>query len=141
LAAISCYFKCTFIFSCFQTSEIVVENPADQPIVAHFVPLSFYPSPQVILDLLGHHFPQDLSNLVSCLDHPPSFFLPDMASSSSPIQAMQKDVENTLGVKPHNQSTAVIIQGSTTVRLRVAFKPIDEVPHTSLILIRYESHH
>lgn len=131
------------------------------------LPLTFYPSPQVILDLLGHTFSSDLPDLVANLDADRSFILPDLKStqvssflgslalcalwirslicitvflrqtSSNSILSMRKDIESTLGVRPHSQSAAMMVKGGTTVRVRVGFQPTDELSHTSLILIRY----
>ena len=55
-----------------------MENPGDLPVIMQLLPLPLYPSPQTVLDLLGHAFPADLPDLVANLEDHQSFILPDL---------------------------------------------------------------
>ena len=43
----------TCIFSHFQMSDFIIENPSDTVIIMQVVTLALYPNPQIIVDLLS----------------------------------------------------------------------------------------
>ena len=46
------------------------------------------------------------------------------------------DLEAILGVKPHRDSIAIVLPGGKTKKISVGFKPKDDYPRTSLLVIR-----
>ena len=50
-----------------------------------------------------------------------------------------KNVENSLGVSPHKQSIAAMLQPGHKLRIKIGFQPRDDLARSSLILIRYSA--
>jgi hypothetical protein len=69
---------------------------------------------------------------LSCL----YFVLEFQPSRQNPVPGFRKHVETSLGVKPHKQSIATILQPGVKVKVRVGFQPKDDTAKTSIILIR-----
>lgn len=57
-------------------------------------------------------------------------------SPSGSVQRLREGVENALGVKPHKRTITMLMEPGQRERLRVGFRPKDDLPRTSLILVR-----
>ncbi|XP_064610189.1 transmembrane protein 131-like isoform X2 [Liolophura sinensis] len=120
-------------------SDFLVENPGDVPVLTQILPLSLYPNPQTVLDMMSAKLTPDQADFIEMEDLD-IFRLPDLEqynpSDQNPVPGFRKHIENSLGVKPHPQSITTILSPGMKVRVRVGFQPTDEVSRTSLILIR-----
>ncbi|XP_048778429.1 transmembrane protein 131-like isoform X3 [Ostrea edulis] len=122
-------------------SDFIVENPGDIPILIQILPLPLYPNPQIISDVIyrNFRFSTDPGDTVE-MDDLDIFTLPDLEqynpSRQNPVPGFRKHVETSLGVKPHKQSIATILQPGVKVKVRVGFQPKDDTARTSIILIR-----
>ncbi|KAI0212835.1 transmembrane protein 131 [Lamellibrachia satsuma] len=119
-------------------SEFVVENPGDVPVIVQVLPLSLYPNPQMLLDLVGSSITYEVAEDIET-DDQDVFVLPDLGElhmSSNTEVKLRKGIENTLGVTPHRRSMSMILDGGAKIRIRVGFQPKDEQFHSSLIIIR-----
>lgn len=122
-------------------SDFIVENPGDEPVVVQVLPLSYYPSPHTILELLGQRLSQDLTDYIES-DDTNTFVLYDLEpigkSSTTALNLAQhrKTVESTLGVIPHKQTVAAILQPGSKIKVKVGFQPKDDMTRSSLIVIR-----
>ncbi|KAK2170432.1 hypothetical protein LSH36_3g30072 [Paralvinella palmiformis] len=112
-------------------TEFLVENPADVSVVIQVLPLSSYPSPHTVLELLADSLFNDLSDFIDTEDAT-IFNLPPLVESSNSTS----DIESILGVKPHRNSIAILLPGGKTKKIKVEFRPKDDTPKTSLLLIR-----
>ena len=59
--------------------------------------------------------------------------------STSLVKDHIKNVENILGVTPHKQSIAAMLQPGHKLRIKIGFQPRDDLARSSLILIRYSA--
>lgn len=58
------------------------------------------------------------------------------SDSSSNVLRHRKTVESSLGVSPHKQTLAAVLKPGGKIKVKVAFKPKDDIPRSSLIIIR-----
>lgn len=65
-----------------------------------------------------------------------TYFVLLQPGASSPVLDHIKNVENTLGVTPHKQSIAAILQPGGKLKVQIGFQPRDDLARSSLILIR-----
>jgi len=131
-----------------QLSEFTLENPADVPAVMQLVPLSVYPNAQSLLDsLVPSLIPPDIAadlvigsnddgsdvNVFTMSDlREPIASKPDPAS----VSYFRRAAETVLGMRPSPRTIAMLIPAKSKVSVPVIFEPHDELPHTSLIVIR-----
>ncbi|GFS24444.1 transmembrane protein 131-like isoform X4, partial [Elysia marginata] len=124
-------------------SDFIIENPGDEPVLVQALPLSLYPNPHTVLDLMSPRFAPDMTDYMES-DENNSFVLYDLetkASSSSStgeqnIFQHRKNVEQALGVIPHKQTVVALLQPGAKVKVKVGFQPKDDLPRSSLIVIR-----
>ncbi|XP_070197652.1 transmembrane protein 131-like isoform X2 [Littorina saxatilis] len=120
-------------------ADFIVENSADTPVLIQVLPLSLYPNPGTIIDLTSHGLSSDLTDFIETEDLD-TFRLYDLENltpgASSPVLDHIKNVENTLGVTPHKQSIAAILQPGGKLKVQIGFQPRDDLARSSLILIR-----
>ncbi|XP_052077045.1 transmembrane protein 131-like isoform X3 [Mytilus californianus] len=120
-------------------SDFIVENPGNVPVLIQILPLSLYPNPQTIIELLSQRLTSDISDMIET-DDLDIFTLPDLEqynpNPQNPVPGFRKHIESTLGVKPHKHSITTVLQPGVKVKVRVGFQPRDDISRTSLILIR-----
>ncbi|KAK0064719.1 transmembrane protein 131 [Biomphalaria pfeifferi] len=122
-------------------SDFIVENIGDEAVVVQVLPLSFYPNPHTILELLAARFSQDLTDYIES-DDTNTFVLYDLepvgksSTTASYLAQHRKTVESTLGVIPHKHTLAAILQPGTKIKVKVGFQPKDDLARSSLIIIR-----
>ncbi|RUS80317.1 hypothetical protein EGW08_011918, partial [Elysia chlorotica] len=124
-------------------SDFIMENPGDEPVLVQALPLSLYPNPHTILDLMNTRFAAELTEYMET-DENNSFVLYDLeakvssgTSTAEPsIAQHRKTVEQTLGVTPHKQTVVALLQPGEKVKVKVGFQPRDDLPRSSLIVIR-----
>ena len=77
--------------------DFVVENPADVPMLMQLLPLSLYPNPQTIVDMLTPRLASDLSDYIE-MDDLEVFTLQDLETYSVSIQTISnmKNLESPL---------------------------------------------
>ncbi|XP_064637998.1 transmembrane protein 131-like isoform X2 [Lineus longissimus] len=121
------------------TTEFYVENPGDVPVLVQVLPLSVYPNPQTIVDMVSQSLPSDLTDYIE-MDDEDIFRLQDLeiynSSDTNPVLKYRKHIEGYLGVKPHRNTIAAVLQPGTKLRVRLAFQPKDDTSKTTLILVR-----
>lgn len=141
-------------------SEFNLENPADVPVVVQIMPLSVYPSPQNLLNTVVPSLlpPDIMSDLIVSTDDVDSadsdvFTLPDLtdplpaATQALPpgapappvydlLAALRRAAETTLGMRPHRRTIAMLMQPRSKVTIRVSFQPRDDLPRTTVIVVR-----
>lgn len=130
-----------------QLSEFTLENPADVPAVVQLVPLSVYPNAQSLLDVIPSLIPPDIvADLVigsndddGDIDvftlsdlHEPLASNPDATS----VSHFRREAETMLGVRPSPRTIAMLMPAKSKISVPVRFEPHNELPHTSLIVIR-----
>jgi hypothetical protein len=136
-----------------QVSEFVLENPADVPVVVQVLPLNVYPNVQTLLDTITPSLiPTEIGSdlvVVSGEDDPDSdvFTLPDLMEQTSlqpsppgdtvSLAAFRRAAENTLGVRPHRRTFAMLVPPRVKLTIRSKFQPKDDSVKTSLIIIRF----
>ncbi|KAH9505685.1 hypothetical protein Btru_055497, partial [Bulinus truncatus] len=122
-------------------SDFIVENMGDEPIVVQVLPLSFYPNPHTLLELMAARFSQDLTDYIES-DDTNTFVLYDLepvgksSTTASFLAQHRKTVESTLGVIPHKHTLAAILQPGNKIKVKVGFQPKDDLARSSLIIIR-----
>ncbi|CAG5136465.1 unnamed protein product, partial [Candidula unifasciata] len=123
-------------------SDFIIENPGDETVLFQVLPLSLYPNPHTILDLLGHGLSQDLTDYVDT-DDTNTFVLYDLepisksaGASAANLSQHRKNVESTLGVIPHKKTIAGLLQPGGKIKVKVGFQPKDDLARSSLIVIR-----
>ncbi|BFZ14499.1 hypothetical protein BsWGS_17535 [Bradybaena similaris] len=123
-------------------SDFIIENLGDETVLFQVLPLSLYPNPHTILDLLGHGLSQDLTDYVDS-DDTNTFVLFDLepisksgGASAANLSQHRKNVESTLGVIPHKQTIAAFLQPGSKIKVKVGFQPKDDLARSSLIVIR-----
>ncbi|XP_005095325.1 transmembrane protein 131 isoform X2 [Aplysia californica] len=124
-------------------SDFIVENPGDEPVLVQVLPLSLYPNPHTILDLMSHRLAEDLTEYVDTEDSS-AFLLYDLeligkgggTASANNLAQHRKTVESTLGVIPHKHTLAALLQPGTKIKVKVGFQPKDDLARSSLIVIR-----
>jgi len=126
----------------------MLENPADVPTVVQLVPLSVYPNAQFLLDLLiPSLIPPDISAdlVIGSNDDDGDvevFTMSDLreptASKPEPasVAYYRRAAETVLGMRPSPRTIAMLIPAKSKVSVPVIFEPRNELPHTSLIVIR-----
>jgi len=130
-----------------QLSEFKLENPADVPAVVQLVPLSVYPNAQSLLDAVPSLIPPDVvADLVIGANDDDGdvdvFTLSDLlepvASKPDPgsVSHYRRAAETVLGMRPSPPTIAMLMPAKSKVSTPVIFEPRDELPHTSLIIIR-----
>ena len=72
-------------------------------------------------------------DLLFCVDFQPGSTSP---GTSSPIWDHIKNVENTLGVTPHKQSIAAVLEPYDRLKIKIGFHPKDDIMRSTLILVR-----
>ena len=121
-------------------TEFYLENPADVPVLMQIVPLSLYPNPQSLLDLLSPELSQDLTEYVALDPEDEVFTLQDLEiyhkSPKNPVPALRRSVESLFGVKPHPHSITMLVGGGTKLRVRLGFNPKDDALHSTVIILR-----
>ncbi|KAK7503847.1 hypothetical protein BaRGS_00004970, partial [Batillaria attramentaria] len=119
-------------------ADFIVENTADTPILIQVLPLSLYPNPHTIIDLMNHGLSPDLTDFIETedLDTFRLYDLDSVPGTTSPVFDHIKSVENSLGVTPHRQSIAAILQPGQKLKTKIGFQPRDDLARSSLILIR-----
>ncbi|GFN80733.1 transmembrane protein 131-like isoform x2 [Plakobranchus ocellatus] len=122
-------------------SDFIVENSGDDPVLVQALPLSLYPSPHTILDLLSQRLRTDMTDYVESEEN--SFFLfdtqaPESKGTSTGTNTLQyrKLVEQSLGVTPHRETVVALLQPGMKLKVKVGFQPKDELLRSSLIVIR-----
>ncbi|XP_059172508.1 transmembrane protein 131-like isoform X2 [Physella acuta] len=122
-------------------SDFIVENNGDEPVLVQILPLSYYPSPHTIIDLLTQRFSQDLTDFLES-DETNTFILYDLESygksstTATNLAQHRKVVESVLGVIPHKQTLAAILQPGNKIKVKVGFQPKDDLARSSLIVVR-----
>ncbi|XP_076446798.1 transmembrane protein 131-like isoform X2 [Babylonia areolata] len=120
-------------------SDFIVENTADTPLLVQVLPLSLYPNPGTIIDLTSHGLSSDLTDFIETEDLD-TFRLFDLEytkpGTTNPVFDHIKNVENSLGVTPHKNSIAAILQPAQKLKIKIGFQPRDDLARSSLILIR-----
>jgi len=130
-----------------QLSQFTLQNPADVPTVVQLVPLSMYPNVQSLLDVIPSLIPPDIvADLVTGANDDDGdadvFTLSDLhkpvASKPEPasVAYFRRAAETTLGMRPSPQTIAMLMPANSQVSVSVIFEPRNELPHTSLIIIR-----
>ncbi|ESO93808.1 hypothetical protein LOTGIDRAFT_228573 [Lottia gigantea] len=120
-------------------SDVIVENTGDYPVVIQVLPLSLYPSPHTILDLLTNRLSTDISDYIET-DDIDTFTLRDLEhinkADNNPMINHRKTVENLLGPTPHPDTLAALLKTGEKLKVKIGFQPRDDVLRTSLIVIR-----
>ena len=57
-------------------------------------------------------------------------------SSTNTVPRSRRAIEQQFGVKPHTYTIPLLVPGSARVKISVGFRPMDDQPKTSLIIIR-----
>jgi len=124
-----------------------VENPAHVPVVVQLVPLSVYPNAQSLLDVISSLVPRNIADdlITGATDddddvdvftlydlHEPVPSKPDAAS----ISYFRRAAETVLGMRPSPRTIAMLMPAKSRVSVPVVFEPHNELPHTSLIIVR-----
>jgi len=130
-----------------QLSEFTLENPADVPTVIQLVPLSVYPNIQSLLDIIPSLIPPDIAadlvigsndddgdvDVFTLSDlHEPIVSKPGATS----VSHFRRAAETVLGMRPSPRTIAMLMPAKSKVSVPVIFEPRNELPHTSLIVIR-----
>ncbi|XP_041357021.1 transmembrane protein 131-like isoform X2 [Gigantopelta aegis] len=115
-------------------SDFIVENPGDVPVLIQILPLSLYPNPHTIIDLLSQRLSTDLTDFIETEDLE-TFTLQDLEEFNT-TQEFRKTIESTLGVKAHPQSITAVLQPNAKMKIKIGFHPKDDFSRTSVILIR-----
>ncbi|KAK6172925.1 hypothetical protein SNE40_016488 [Patella caerulea] len=120
-------------------SDVIVENPGDFPVLVQILPLSLYPSPHTIIDLIGQRLSEYVSEYIETEDID-AFTLRDLEAynkeADNPWISHRKNVENSLGPKPHDDSLAALLKPGQKLKIKIGFQPRDDTFRTSLIIIR-----
>jgi len=131
-----------------QLTEFPLENPASVPIVVQLVPLSVYPNAQSLLDVAPSLIPPDIAaDLVIGANDDDSdvdvFTFSDLSEptasksdAATPVAQFRRAAETVLGMRPTPRTLALLMPAKSKVSIPVIFEPRDELPHTSLIIIR-----
>ena len=130
-----------------QLSEFTLENPADVPAVVQLVPLSVYPNAQSLLDSIPSLIPPDIvADLVIGSNDDDGdvdvFTLSDLHESiaskpgAASVSHFRRAAETVLGMRPSPRTIAMLMPAKSKVSVPVIFEPRNELPHTSLIVIR-----
>ena len=130
-----------------QLSEFTLENPADVPAVVQLVPLSVYPNVQSLLDIIPSLIPPDIAadlvigsndddgdvDVFTLSDlHEPMVYKP----GATVVSRFRRAAETVLGMRPSPRTIAMLMPAKSRVVVPVIFEPRNELPHTSLIVIR-----
>ena len=127
-----------------------MENPADVPVVVQILPLHLYPNVQTLLEtitpsILPLDFGSELNvgagDDVSDVD---VFTLPDLLEPIAPssttdatsLLVLRKAAENTLGMRPHKRTLALLVKAKSKLTIRAKFQPKDDLLRTSMFVIR-----
>ncbi|XP_013418594.1 transmembrane protein 131-like isoform X2 [Lingula anatina] len=117
----------------------MVVNPSDVPVIIQVLPLSLYPNPQVLLDMLSSTFSDHLSDYVET-DDQDIFTLENLElydkRPDNAVPEMRQWVTDYFGVKPHKHTIATILNGRGGVRCLAGFSPKDDSIRSTLIVIR-----
>jgi len=130
-----------------QLSEFTLENPADVPAVVQLVPLYMYPNAQSLLDGIPSLIPPDIvADLVTGANDDDGdvdvFTLSDLREpvASKPdatsVAQFRRAAEMALGMRPSPRTIAMLMPAKSKVSVPVIFEPRNELPHTSLIIVR-----
>ncbi|XP_071949675.1 transmembrane protein 131-like [Antedon mediterranea] len=119
------------------TSSIAVnlKNPSNQLLVVQVVPISEYPAPMMMEDVLQKRFKYDKIEI----DDPSVFYLQDIKEKDSPGRGLLKHrsaIEKTFGVSPNISVLTISIKAHENITINVGFRPTDHRERISLILIR-----
>ena len=123
-----------------QLTEFTLENPADVPAVVQLVPLSMYPNVQSLLDAVPSLIPPDVvaDLIVGANDDDDGIDVftlkPDGISS---VTSLRRAAETMLGMHSGTRTIALLMPAKSKVSFPVAFEPRDELPRSSLIIIRW----
>ncbi|CAH1777102.1 unnamed protein product [Owenia fusiformis] len=119
-------------------STFTVENPSELPVLLQILPISHYPSPQTILNLMADQLPSYINDVT--INNTDTFILSDLeqynSSFKNPFPQSRKQIEVTLGVKPDRKTIAMLLGPGERRDLHVGFTPTNSRTVTSLILIR-----
>lgn len=115
------------------SAHVDLHNPSDLPILFQVLPLSIYPSPHTVLNVLSEEngdmdFLDPNANQFSLLD----LTYPGNETANQ----LRKQVERTLGVRPHPQTLSALVAPRSSIRVLLGFRPTDDTEKASLILIR-----
>ena len=130
-----------------QFSEFTIENSADVPAVVQLVPLSVYPNVQSLLDVIPSLIPPDImADLITGANDDDGdvdvFTLSDLHEpvASKPAAAsvsyFRRAAETVLGMRPSPRTIAMLMPAKSKNSVPVIFQPLNELPHTSVIIVR-----
>lgn len=124
------------------SKDLMVENPADRPILVQAINVVDYPNSDVLLQLMANGIfhqqwsKSDLDTIEAEIrngQNASSFLLVNSSSSSN---LNSNRINEWLGVAPNSNSYTMFLPPGARQRLAVAFRPVDERNFTSLLILR-----
>ncbi|XP_067948178.1 transmembrane protein 131-like [Watersipora subatra] len=120
--------------------QVVVENPSHADVTIQIVPLSLYPNPQAMVNMLMRG--SEMKKLRSHINHKEKdiFTLQNLErfnrKSNNPVPAYRQAIRENYGVMPHLGSISTTLLPGVRVSVSIGFQPRLSKSYVSLILIR-----
>lgn len=130
----------------YTAKELVVENPADRPILIQALQLVDYPNIDILLQVMGHpRFHQNWTKsdlelieeeYMNSLNATSVFAFSNSSTASAAGSSTSNRINEWLGVTPKPNSFTMILPPGARQRLIITFHPKDEKNFTSLLVLR-----
>ncbi|XP_033110665.1 transmembrane protein 131-like [Anneissia japonica] len=115
--------------------EVNLQNPSNYLLIVQVVPISDYPAPEMMRDILRKRFKNEKIEI----DDPYVFYLQDVKEKDSPGRCLlkhQSAIENAFGVLPNSSVLTLSLKAHENITINLGFRPTDHRERISLILIR-----
>ncbi|VDP26390.1 unnamed protein product [Soboliphyme baturini] len=118
----------------FTILNLTLQNPSNQLLAVQIIPLTIYPNPEELLNLVS-----PLTGYVE-MDDVLMFSLRDSelynTKPESPVPAMRRELEKLVGIPVPRFTLSFLLKPAMKVSVRVGFLPSDYHMRSSLLLIR-----